>query len=299
MSNEKFYEDSGYVYVPQWLEGSADELGEIGCVTLPTSDFSGTTFLLPQGWIDNDLGASLAVICAFAEDQGWDGCYTSPAEHDAAIAEGDSPEWFTELWTEDGRQFFLSEMQMHGLRITPLDEEKEHLPAGMLSRIQRDIGDDDADAYHGDSREIVNAVEQALENEGFGVHSYQENESIFLEVDFHDADSGTYDMLSVELYADEATSPYAWHEAFSSAVESWFEPSFLEDASFTLTREQAEAIRDNVLSPMIDVAHRAVLQEANGNDNRPCQNVADLEDVAKEHAAVPSQDAPSFGDDAR
>ena len=108
------------------------------------------------------------------------------------------------------------------------------------------------------TRKIVNAVEQALKQEGFIVQAYTEEESVLLEADFFDDNSATFQTLAVSVFLDEVNEPYAWFEAFSDAAESWFDPSFVGDEGFMLTKEQAEAIQNDILAPMADIVHRAV-----------------------------------------
>lgn len=123
-------------------------------------------------------------------------------------------------------------------------------------------------------RDVANTVEQALKEQGYIVHSYLENESLLMEVDFFDADSASYQTLAVSIFKDELSEPYAWRLAFADAAENWFDPSFPRDEGFTLTEEQAQAIQDKILFPMTDIVEQAVreMSAAQKSSNEPEKN---------------------------
>lgn len=117
---DDFIELSNCVYVPEWFD-DYDE-NEVGRITIPTNSYYGTAFLVPQDWL-NHLDTALADICAFSADHGWETVYVTTAEYETAIADGDNPDWYTELWTDDGRQFFMSDTIMAGLQTSLVSSE--------------------------------------------------------------------------------------------------------------------------------------------------------------------------------
>ena len=108
-------------------------------------------------------------------------------------------------------------------------------------------------------------VTQALEREGFLVHSYESNAGIWMEADFFDEDSASYQTLSVDVPSGKVNEAQAWHHAVLSAAEGWFDESFLGDEGFTLSRKEAERIRDKILLPAADAVGKAI---ANGPGQR-------------------------------